>query len=291
MRVAIPQDQTPEANPPTRVAPRQEGSCGRKPMTPPTRSRRACGSRMRCLPGSHGRKSVARLKALVAATVLSVPHLFLPATPAAAACETSGRFGHLVADLLPAGALVSQVTWVGLRIDGWWSLEAEEGAGSADLPGGRWGGWSPDRFARLADDGSAWTGAREMTVRGLVLVRSFLSMAGDSVAPGGWWADWEPAAPMRSAVEHVSRGGEPGGSFGADCERGLLPAPVEPSYGIGDGGSPGAALGLGPGGSRDLGKASFAHRRAYPGNRIDWNGHDRAALSGLCFESEGRGGC
>ena len=246
---------------------------------------------MRWLPGSRGRKSVARLKALVAATALSVPYLVLPATPAAAACETSGRFGHLVADLLPAGAFVSQVTLVGLRIDPWRSREAEEGAGSANLPGGRWVEWSPDRFAQPADDGSAWTGVREMTVRGLVLVRSFLSMAGDSVAPGGWWSDWEPAAPMRFAVAHRSRGREPGGPFVADCERSLLLAPVGPSDDVGDGGSPGAALGFGPDGPLDLGKASFARLGAYPGNRIDWNGHGRAALSGLCFESEGRGGC
>ena len=252
MPVAIPQDQTAGPNPPARVA---------------------------------------RAKALVAATVLSVPHLILTATPGAVACETSVRFDHRAANVLPAGAFASQVTLVGHRIDPWRSLKGEELAESADLPGGRWVEWSPDRFARPADDGSAWTGAREMTVRGLVLVRSFLSMAGDSVAPGGWWSDWEPAAPMRFAVEHDSRGGEPGGTFGTDCERGLLSAPVEPSYGIGDGGSPGAALSLGPDGPRDLGKASFAHLRADPSNRIDWNSHGRAALSGTCFESEGRGGC
>ena len=248
---------------------------------------------MRYLPGSRGRTLVARLKALVAATVLAVPFQILPATPAAAACETSGRIDQRVADLLPAGAFASQVTLGGLRIDPWRSREEGVLAGSADLHGGRWDGWSSDRFAQPADDGGAWTGSRELAGRGLVLVSSFLSMAGDSVAPGGRRSDWGPAAPMRFAVEPGRRGGEPGGPFGADCERSLLLAPVEPepSYGVGDGGSPGAVLGFGPDGPRDLAKASFARRRAYPGNRIGWNGDGRVALSGPCFESEGRGGC
>ena len=247
---------------------------------------------MRRLPDSHGRKSVARLKVLAAATVLSVlPHVILPVTPGAAACQTNGRIGRLVADLVPAGAFASQVTLVGLRDDPWRSLDAEELAGSADLPGGRWGKWSPDRVAHPADDGSAWTGAREMTGRGLVLVSSFLSMAGDPMTPGGRWSDWEPAAPMQFAVEHGRRGDEPIGPFGADCERSLLLAPPRPSHGVGDGGSSGAALGFRPDGPRELDKASFAHRRAYPGNRIDWNGHGPVALSAPCFESEGRGGC
>ena len=248
---------------------------------------------MRCLPGFRGRTPGARLKALVAATVLSVPHLILTATPGAAACETSGRIDNRGANLLPAGAFASQVTLVGLRIDPWRSLEAEELAGSAGLDGGRWGEWSSDRFAPTPDDSSAWAGAREMTGRGLVLVSSFLSTAGDSAAPGvrSLALDWGPAAPMRFAVEPGRRGGEPVGPFAADCERSLLLAPPEPSSGAGGGGSSGAALGFRPDGPRDLGKASFSHRRAYPGNRVDWNGHGRVALSGPCFESEGRGGC
>ena len=216
---------------------------------------------MRCLPGSRGRTSVAHLKSLVAAMVLSVPHLILPATPADAACETSEWIGHRGAKFLTAGTWASQVTSGGLRIDPWRSREAGEWAGSAGLPGRRWGDWSSDRFAQLADDGSAWTGSREMTGRDLVLVSSFPSMAGDSAAPGGRWLalDWGPAAPIRLAVEHGRRGNAPVGPLGADCG--------------------------------DLGKAPPAHRHAYPGNRIDWNGRGRVALSGLCFESEGRGRC
>ena len=334
---------------------------------------------MRCLPGSRVRNSVAHVKSsvrsLVAATVLSVPHLILPAAPADAACETSGRIDHRGAtDLLTAGVFASQVTSGGLRIDPWRSRDAGKLAGSADLQGGRWGKWSSVHFAQLADDGgSDWTGSREMTGRGLVLVRSFPSLAGDPAAPGGRWLalDWGPAAPVRFAVEPGRRGNPLVDPLGADCERSLVPAPRRPSYGASDGGlsagyrsyeagdspsgthpsagvalaerfpvrgglgypgreltpagrnrdesggpprpwrtadgvspsrpdpngragarvEPGAGLGVGTQRSRDLDEASLAHRRAYPGNRIDWNGGGHVALSGLCFESERRGRC
>lgn len=298
MPVTIPQYQTPGPNPPARIARRRAGSCGRgrEPMTSPTRNRRACGSRTRCLPGSLGRTLVARLKALAAATALSVSHLFLPAAPAAAGCETNERLGHRGAVLLPAGAFASLATSGGARIDPWRSREAGERAGSAELPGGRWGEWSADRFAQPADDGGAWTGSREMSGRGLVLVSSFLSTAGDSAAPGvrSLALDWEPATPIRFAVEggsRASRADALADPFGADCERGRLLAPAEPSPGAGDAGSSGAALGLGPHRPRDHGRAVLAKRDAYAGNRMDWNGHGRVALSGLCFEGEGRGPC
>ena len=293
MPVTISQDLTPGPNPSPRVARRRERSCGRKPMTSTPRSRRARGSRMRCRPGSFGPRWVAHLEALVVATVLCVPHLILPATPAAAACRTSERIDHLVADLLPAGAFASLVTMGGLRIDPWRSREADERAARVGLPGGRWGEWSPDRFAQPADDGITWTGSREMSGRDLVLVSSFPATAGDSAAPGvrSLALDWGSAAPMRLAVEHGSGGDALNDAFGADCERGRLLAPTGPSYGTGDGGSSGAALDFRAHRPRDLGRASLAHRRAWPGNRIDWNGRGRVALSGLCFESEGRGPC
>lgn len=368
MPVAIPQYQTPGPNPLTRVARRREGSCGREPM----RSRRACGSRIRCLPGSLGRTLVARLRPLAAATVLSVPHLILPATPAATACETKERLGHRGAVLLPAGAFASLLTSGGLRIDPWRIRESGERAGSADLPGRRWSAWSADRFAQPGVDGGAWTGSREMIGHGLVLISSFLSTAGDSAAPGvrSLALDWGPVAPMRLAVEPGRRSDALIDPLGADCERGRLLARAGPSHGVGDAGSsagyryesddspsgtppsvrvartewfpvrdvsdysgdklaptelngdgsggplrpwrtasgmspsrpdlnggagtgvePGAALGFGPHRSRELGRVSRANRHAYPGDRVDWNGDGRIALSGLCFEGEGRGPC
>ena len=368
MPVAIPQDQTlPEP-----LVRRREGSCGRKPVTSPARNGQAGGSRLRCLPGSRRWTSVAHLKSLAAATVLSVPYLILPATPADAACGTSERIDHRGAKLLTARALALPVTLGGLRFDPCPSREPGALAGRADIPGGRWGGWSSDRFAQPAGDGGAWTGSRELTGRGLVLVSSFLSTAGDSASPGvrSLALDWGPAASMRRALEPGSRGDGLLDPFGAGCEGSHLPAPVVPSYGVGEGGSsagyrhelgdsssgappsvrvalterfpvrgalgypshlstptecngdgsggplrprrtatggsppipdptggagmrvePGAGLGFGPHRPRDLGKASLAHLHAYPGNRIDWNGHGRVALSGLCFESEGRGPC
>lgn len=265
-------------------------------MTSPTRNRRASRRRMRCFPGSPGRTLVARLKALVAAAALSVPHLILPAAPAALACETNERLDHRGAVLLPAGAFASLVTSGGLRIDPWGSREADERAGSADLPRGRWGEWSSDRFARPAGVGSAWTVTRETTGRGLVLVGSFLSTASDSANFGirSLALDWGPAAPMRPSVEpgrRGSRGDTLTDPLGADCEHGSLLVPAGPSHGVGDGSSPEAAPGFGPHRPRDLGGASLAHRHAYPGSRVDWGGHGRAALSGLCFESEGRDRC
>ena len=234
MPVAIPQDQTlPEP-----LVRRREGSCGRKPVTSPARNGQACGSRLRCLPGSRRRTSVAYLKSLAAAAVLSVPYLILPATPADAACETSGRIDHRGAELLTARALALPVTLGGLRIDPCPSREPGALAGRADIPGGRWGGWSSDRFAQPADDGGAWTGSRELAGRGLVLVSSFLSTAGGSAIPGvrSLALDWRPAASMRLALEPGSRGDGLVGPFGAECERSRLLATVVPSYGVGEGG-------------------------------------------------------
>ena len=176
--------------------------------------------------------------------MLSVPHLIFPATPAGAACETGGRIDQRGAELLTARALALPVTLGGLRVDPCPSREAGELSGSADIPGGRWGGWSSDRFAQPADDGSAWTGStgsRELTGsgRGLVLVSSFLSTAGGSATPGvrslAW--DWEPAASMRIAIEPGRRGDGLVDPFGAECERSHLRAPAVPSYGVGEGGS------------------------------------------------------
>ena len=373
MPVAISQDQTL----PSRACGAGEGSCGRKPTTSPTCNGRACGSRPRCLPGSRRRASAAYLKSLAAATVLSVPHLILPATPAGAACETSERIDYRRAELPTARALALPVTSGGLRIDPCPSRGAGALAARADIPGGRWGEWSSGRFAQPAGDGSAWTGSRELTGRSLVLVSSFLSTARGPATPGvrSLALDWGSAASMRVAVEHGGRGDRLVGPFGAECGRSRPLAPVVPSYGIGEGGigeggssagyryalgdslrgappslrvalterlpvqgalgypsdrlapaecngdgsggplrprrtatgvsppmpdpnggagtrgEPGAALGFGPHRPRDPGEASLAHLHAYLGNRIDWNGHGRVALSGLCFESEGRGPC
>lgn len=344
-------------------------------MTSPARNGQACGSgsRLRCRPDSRRRTSVGYLKSLAAATVLSVPHLILPASPAVAACETSERIDRRGAELRTARALVLPVTLGGQRIAPCRSREAGALAGSADLHGGRWGEWSSDRFAQPADDGSAWTGSRGTTARNLVLVSSFPSMTGDSATPGvrSLALDWRgSAASMRIALEHGRRGDGLLGPSGTECERSRLHAPAGPSYGAGEGGSsagyryelgdslsgvppsvrvtlterfpargalgypgdrptltecdgdgsggplrprrtatgvpppmpdpnggagarvePGAAFGFGPHRPRDLGKASLARRHVHPGNRIDWNGHGRVALSGLCFESEGRGPC
>ena len=239
MPVAIPQDQTL----PSRSGGAGKDPCGRKPMTSPTRNGQACGSRPRCLPGSRRRTSVAYLKSLAAATVLSVPHLIFPATAVEAACETGERIDQRGAKLLTAGTLGGlQVTLGGSRIDPCPSREAGEPAGRADIPGGRWGGWSSDRFAQPADDGSAWTGStgsRELTGRGLVLVSSFLSTAGGSaiLAVRSLALAWGPAASTRIALEPGRRGDGLVGPFGAECERSRLLAPAVMSYGVGEGGS------------------------------------------------------
>ena len=231
----------------------------------------ACGSRPRCLPGSRRRTSAAYLKSLAAATVLSVPHLILPATPAGAACETGERIDHRTAELPTARALALPVTSGGLHIDPCPSREAGALAARADIPGGRWGEWPSGRFAQPAGDGSAWTGSRELTGRGLVLVSSFLSAARGSAAPGvrSLALDWGPAASMRVALEHGRRGDRLVGPFGAECGRSRPLAPVVPSYGIGEGG-------IGEGGSSvglPLRARRFVERRA----SLRAGGADRAA--------------
>ena len=326
------------------------------------------------------------LKSLVAATVLSVPHLILPATPAGAACETNESLGHRGAALLTAGACASHVTLEGLHIDPWRSREAGKLARIAEVPGSRWDDGYSDHIGRFADGGGAWSGSREMTGHDLLFVSSSLFVVTDSAAPGGHWLalDWQPAAPMRIAIEHDRRGDGLVDPFGADCERNPLPAPAPPPYRVGDrdgdgdgdgdgvnvvsagyryelgdsltgahpparvaltewlpprgrgalgyptgeptprecdgdgsggpswpwrtangmspstpdrngeGGTraePGAALAFGPHRPRELGEASLAQLHAYAHSRIEWNGHRRVALSGLCFESEGRGRC
>lgn len=163
-------------------------------MASPQPNRRAGGSRRRCLPGSLGRTLLAGHKPLAAAaaTAVSVPHLILPAMPAAVACETKERLDHLGTVLLPAGAVASLVTSGGPCIDPCRSREEGERAGRAGLPGEQCADQSSDRFAQPSDVGSAWTDSRKMTGCGLLLVSAFLSTASDSAAPGDRWSIGDP---------------------------------------------------------------------------------------------------
>ena len=200
----------------------------RPPATSPLRNGRARGSRMRCLPGSIERTWAACLDSLVAAAVLAVCQLALPATPASAAGETCKGIDHREAacpsELPTAWIRDSNVTQDGLRIGRWQSLEEGKPAGTADIDRRRWRDWTWGSFARLADDGPARTGARAMTGRDLLLGSSFPSTAGDSANPDARWSRRGQAAPTRLAGAHGTSGDARIGLSGADCARGhLLP--------------------------------------------------------------------
>ena len=92
------------------------------------------------------------------------------------------------------------------------------------------------------------------------------------------------AIPRERSFARTSRGDGLVGPFGAECARSRLLVPVAPSCGVGLGG-------FSAGCRYELGEESLAQLQAYPHNLIEWNGHHRVALSGLCFESKGRGRC
>ena len=199
---------------------------GRPPATSPQRNGRTRGSRMRCLPGSSERTWAACLESLVAAAVLAVCQLALPATPASAASETCKGIDHREAacpsELPTAWIRDSNVTPDGLRIGPCVSLEEGKPAGTADIDRRRWRDWTWGSLARLADDGRARTGARAMTGRDLLLGSSFPSTAGDSANPGARWSRRGQAAPTRLAGAHGTSGDGRIGLSGADCARGRL---------------------------------------------------------------------
>ena len=66
----------------------------RQPTTSPTRTGRAGGSRMRCLPRSRERTWAAHLRSSVAAAVLAVPCLVFPTASVGATFEKSERIDH-----------------------------------------------------------------------------------------------------------------------------------------------------------------------------------------------------
>ena len=222
---------------------------GRRSMTSPARDDRAHGRRMRCLPGSHGRRWSSPLNSSVAAAVLAVPLLVLPAAPAGAAGETSKGINHWEVEFPSASwkkgeglstsrfrTRDSQVTMGGLRIGLWPSHEEEEPAGVANIDAGRWRGWTGDSFAHVADDGSIRTGSQGMDHPDLLLGSWFRLTAGDSAAPGGHGSGWGHVALMRLTRPPGRPGKGLACPFGVDCERARLLAGPAPSYRIGKGG-------------------------------------------------------
>jgi len=212
---------------------------------------------------------------LVAASVLALPHLILPAAPAGAAEETRAlsnphgtriaspsvtgtildrdgslalwlasfgrtatlRSGDRSGEHLRAGVRDSQVILGGLRIGLWRSREEGELAGVANIDGGRWRGWTGDSFAHVTDDGRARTGSQGMSRPNLLLGSWFLFTAVGPVAPNDHWSDRGHAAPTRLTAAH-GRGSSKGLAcpFGAGCEHARLLAGAAPSYRIGESG-------------------------------------------------------
>ena len=201
---------------------------------------------MRCLPGCGGRRRFSPLSSWVAAVVVAISHLALPAAPAGAADETSKGIDHWEAEFTSAswrngdGLSTSRlhprdslVAFGGLHIGLWRSLEEGGPAGAANKDG-RWRGWTGDGFARVADGASTRTGSQEMSDSNLLLGSWLLFTAGDSATPSsGHGAGWGHAALVRLTRAHSGSGKGLVCPFGVDCERARPLAGANPSKGIG----------------------------------------------------------
>ena len=227
----------------------------RRPTTSRVRNGWARGNRVRRLSGSPGWTWSAHLKASVAAAVLAVPCLVLPAAPAGAACETSEGLDH-------GETRYPCASW---KEEKWRSGKAGDPAGIADIEAGRWRDLLWDGFTLVADDVGTRIGSQGKTDRDPLLGGLFLSAAGDPAAPGDRRPDWGQAPPLRFTGAH---GDGLISLFGADCERGRLVAGVTLSHGAGEGGHSGAGRhGLG-----DSLSALHPYARVAPTERLSsWN--------------------
>ena len=142
-----------------------------------------------------------------AVTEATLGDIWLPTAWLASFERAGARLGEYLAVLVPD----LHMTPDELRIGPAQGLEAGDSAGIADIGPRRPWEWTWDRFAHVADAGGTGAGVSGMTGRDLLSGSSFPFAGG-----------------------YDSGGGRPIGLFGADCERGRVPAGVARSSGVGD---------------------------------------------------------
>ena len=174
------------------------------------------------------------LSSWMAAAVLAVSCLALPAGPVDAAGEYGARI-DLTQARCRGGDPTARVpgshgtSWE-LRVGAWRNAGEVDVVGFPHIDGERWLNLTWDSVSHAVDDELAWTGPpRALTGRGLLPGGGFRFSAGDTAAPDDGWPGWRQPAPVRSAGAHHANGAEPVGLLGSDCERERPRAGVAPA--------------------------------------------------------------
>ena len=210
----------------------------RRPRRPPSiasaRTLRACGSRTRCLPDSPERTRAVHPASWVAAVVLAVSGLALPATPADAdEYEKTRRIDHsesaCLEEALTGGDRDAQVLGSGLLVGLWRNAEEGELAAISATVRERWRDLIWRSFPHVADEGLNRTGSQAVASGDLLLGGAFRFTPGDAPGPDDHLSAWWQSTPMGAARGHAADGGGLMGLFAADCERGRLPATMAPT--------------------------------------------------------------
>ena len=173
------------------------------------------------------------LSSWIAAAVLGISCLVLPAGPVDAADEYAARIdltqAHCRGRNLIAGVPRPQETSRGLRIGEWRNAGEGGAAGFSHFDGERWLNLTWDSVSHAGHDALARIGTRAVTGRDLTPGGGFLFSAGDAAAPNDRWSGLRQPAPERSAGAHHANGAGPIGLFANDCERDRRPAGVAPA--------------------------------------------------------------
>ena len=173
------------------------------------------------------------LSSWIAAAVIGISCLVLPAGPVDAAGEYGARIDLTEVQCrgknLTAGVPDSHGTSRGLRIGAWRNAGEGGVAGFSHIDGERWLNLTWDSVSHASHDELARIGPRAVTGRDLIPGGGFLISAGDTAMPDDRWSGWRRPAPERSAGAHDANGIGPIGLFASDCERDPRRAEVAPT--------------------------------------------------------------
>ena len=163
------------------------------------------------------------LSSWIAAAVLGISCLVLPAGPVDAADEYAARIdltqAHCRGRNLIAGVPGSQETSRGLRIGEWRNAGEGGVAEFSHTDGERWLNLTWDSVSHASHDELARIGPWTVTGRDLMPGEGFMFSADDTAASDDRWSGWWQSAPERSADAHHANGAGPIGLFASDCER------------------------------------------------------------------------
>ena len=173
------------------------------------------------------------LSSWIAAAVLGISCLVLPAGPVDAAGEYGARIDLTEVQCRgrnpTAGVPDSHETSRELRIGAWRNAGEGGAAGFSHIDGERWLNLTWESVSHASHDEFARIGPRAVIGRDLMPGGGFLISAGDAAVPDDLWSGWRRPAPERSAGAHDADGAGPIGLFASDCERDRRRAGVAPT--------------------------------------------------------------